>query len=211
MVAVTVFRKGPDPNNIRKSLAKLADAAVLVGIPQAQNARSDGELNNAELLYILTNGSPARGIPATPIIEPAIEADGNRQAIAKELALAAIAQISRNYRNAEIHFERAGKAGVVASKNWFLDSRNNWPPNKPSTIKRKRSGSRNIDTGSLRRALTYVLVNMPSGSGGSEASEPAKGFAEASTESLVEAPVAEAAEGVGEAAEGATDIIGEVL
>src|ERR1700723_118450 len=38
-------------------------------------------ITNAELMFILSKGSPMRGIDATPVIEPAIVADGNKQAI----------------------------------------------------------------------------------------------------------------------------------
>ena len=45
-----------------------------------------GAVNNAELLFIHTKGSPLRKIPARPVLQPAVEADGNKQAIAAELA-----------------------------------------------------------------------------------------------------------------------------
>lgn len=154
---VTVTRTGPGAAQIRKRLASLADMDVLVGIPQKANSRRGGKINNAELLYVLTHGSPIRGIPATPVIEPAVKADGNRQAIGKELAEAASAHLQDNAAATEQHLDAAGMAGMNAAKAWFTDARNNWPPNKPSTIRRKGSSRRNIDTGALRRAITYVL------------------------------------------------------
>lgn len=158
---VTISKSGPGVDKIRAALEKLREAAVLVGIPQATTGRRGEPINNASLLYILSNGSPARGIPATPVIEPAIMADGNRQIIGKELAAAASAQLSDDGNAAVLHFKRAGTAGTNAAKGWFTDARNAWPPNKPSTIRRKGSDRRNIDTGALRAAMTYVLVNMP--------------------------------------------------
>ena len=143
--------------NLRKQFEALGKVSVLVGIPQAANNRPGEPIGNASLLYILTNGSPARGIPETPVIEPAIVADGNRQAITGQLAEAAKAQLEDNSALALQHFRRAGQAGVNASKAWFTDPRNGWPPNAPSTIKRKGSDRRNIDTGDLRKKITYVL------------------------------------------------------
>lgn len=147
--------------HLAQNLKAIQDVAVLVGIPQAANGRSGDPIGNASLLYILSNGSPARGIPATPVIEPAIVADGNRETIAEELKLGAQAQLSDNAEGALVHFKRAGTAGVNAAKSWFTDPRNQWPPNRPATIKRKGSDRRNIDTGALRRAMTYLMVNPP--------------------------------------------------
>lgn len=147
--------------HLEQNLKAIQDVAVLVGIPQAANGRNGEPIGNASLLYILSNGSPARGIPATPVIEPAIVADGNREIIAEELKLGAQAQLNDDAEAALVHFKRAGSAGVTASKSWFTDPRNGWPPNRPATIKRKGSDRRNIDTGDLRKKITYVMVNPP--------------------------------------------------
>jgi hypothetical protein len=53
--------------------------------------------------------------------------------------------------------KRAGMEAVNRVKSFFTDPRNNWPRNAPSTIRRKGSSRRNIDTGALRDAMTYVL------------------------------------------------------
>lgn len=123
---------------------------------------SSGEgLNNAELLFIHTKGSPKRKIPARPVVEPAIEADGNRQAISSELKAYGQAQLAGDQAEARRRIKRAGMAGQNAARSWFTDGRNNWAPNAPSTIARKGSDKPLIDTGALRAAITHVEKEEP--------------------------------------------------
>ena len=142
---------------VRARLEAISRSDVLVGIPQARNSRKGEPVGNAGLLYIHTHGSPAHRIPARPVIEPAIAADGNRQIIGQELANAAKAHLGGDPAKAETDLARAGIAGMNAAKGWFTDGRNQWPPNRPSTIRRKKSSRPLIDTGALRRNITYVV------------------------------------------------------
>lgn len=158
---ISISRSGPGAAQLRARLESLSKSDVLVGIPQKTTQRRKQAINNASLLYIHTHGSPGRNIPARPVIEPAIAADGNRQIIATELADAAKAHLQGDDTQTQNHLDRAGIAGTNASKSWFTDARNNWAPNAPSTIKRKGSDRPLIDTGTLRRSLTYVVRVQP--------------------------------------------------
>ena len=113
-------------------------------------------VSNAELLFINSKGSPIKGIPARPVIEPAIAADGNRQSIAHELAEVAKATLQDKPDVAQKRLRRAALAGQNAARRWFTDSRNNWAPNKPATIRRKGSDKPLIDTGVLRAAIVGI-------------------------------------------------------
>lgn len=119
-------------------------------------ASASTDLNNAELLYIFSKGSPANHQPARPVIEPAIAADGNREAISFELAEANKAELDGRHDDAMRFLKRAGIAGSNASKKWFTDSRNEWPPNAPRTIAEKGSDRPGIDTAAMQGAITYV-------------------------------------------------------
>ena len=154
---ISVTHTGPGAKQIRERLESLRRSDVLVGIPQAKNSRRGEPIGNAALMFIHTHGSPAHHIPARPVIEPAIAADGNRQIIAGELAEAAKDHLQGDPQKAETALQRAGISGMNASKSWFTDGRNNWPPNRPSTIRRKGSNRPLIDTGALRRSITYVV------------------------------------------------------
>lgn len=63
---------------VEASIAELKKHEVLVGVPQEKSSRQGGKATNAELLFIHTNGSPARGIPARPVLKPAIADDKER-------------------------------------------------------------------------------------------------------------------------------------
>ena len=95
--------------------------------------------------------------PARPIIEPAIEAEGNKEPIAHELALAAKAVLDGKPEEAKRHLELAGLTGQNAVKAWFDDPRNGWAANAPATIKAKGSDHPLIDKGEMRNSITYVV------------------------------------------------------
>lgn len=130
----------------------MAKNQAMVGIPQESSSRS-GSVSNAELMFIHTNGSPLKGIPARPVIEPAIEQ--NTERIAELLKSAAIAALDGNMSGAHSGLEKAGQHGENAVKEYFTSG--NLTPNKPATIKRKGSDRPLIDTGALRQSITHVV------------------------------------------------------
>jgi hypothetical protein len=133
----------------RKKRARAAIAAAAV------------QMNNAELLYVFSKGSPVSGQPPRPVIEPAIVAPGNKESISHELAEATKAQLNGNSAEANKRLKRAGIAGENASKAWFTDSRNGWAPNAQTTIDQKGSDRPGIDFGLMRNAITSVVKDEP--------------------------------------------------
>ena len=119
---------------------------------------AESDLNNAETLFLLSKGSPIKGQPPRPVLEPAVQADGNRQPIARELANKAKAQLDGDEAGATRFAQRAALAGQNAARAWFTDPRNNWAPNAPSTIRRKGSNRPGIDTGATRAAIVGVVA-----------------------------------------------------
>jgi hypothetical protein len=167
---------------LAKRIAGLTKHAAYVGIPSstsrdrsaqllgmASNAKAGSkkrrklekaaaeDVTNSELLYIFSKGSPARSQPARPVLEPAVAADGNRQAIAHELAEAAKFGLHGDAEKSMQRIRRASLAGQNAARKWFTDSRNNWAPNAPSTIARKGSDRPGIDTGAMRNAIIGIV------------------------------------------------------
>ena len=108
-------------------------------------------------LYLHTKGSPMQNQKPRPVLEPAVEADGNRQPIAAELAASVKASLAGDKELAVKKMKRAALAGQNAARGWFTDSRNNWAPNAPGTIARKGSDRPLIDTGALRAAIVGVV------------------------------------------------------
>ena len=112
----------------------------------------------ATAMYLHTHGSPLYQIPPRPIIEPAIEAADNKEAIAKELKQAAEAALAGKPGGTRTHLRMAGMEAQNRTRAWFTDPRNGWAPNAPSTIRRKKSDRPLIDTQQLRKSITYVVV-----------------------------------------------------
>jgi hypothetical protein len=143
VIGVSYVTKGPT-EAVLKRVTKLFKAA-------------QGDINNAELLFIHTNGSPLRHIPPRPVLEPAIAAEDNLRKIAHQVVEADKALLEGNLVLARQRMGKAGLAGQNAARNWFTDPRNAWAPNKPATIRHKGSDRPLIDTGALRAAITYVV------------------------------------------------------
>lgn len=170
--------------DLKRDLARLHADMVLVGIPEAEIERKDdgkGEaVNNAQLLFLHTNGSELRGLSARPVIEPALINPPTRKRLVALLGQAAEAEVSGDHQACLRILGLAGTAGANAAKRWFKDPANGWPGNKRSTILRKLRKVKGaakkeldraiaagedlsqfdtplIDTDQMRGAITYVV------------------------------------------------------
>lgn len=154
-------------NNFGKlinALTFLRDNSVYVGTQQKKSTREGDEITNAELLFIHTFGSPLRGIPARPSIEPAIEDDEER--LTRMFKKSAQAILGGNPQQALDQLKLIGMRGQNISRGWFVNPKNGWPPNSPSTIRAKMAKFKGkgvyeprplIDTGQLRKSITYFV------------------------------------------------------
>ena len=145
---------------MQQVLNELAQTQVLVGIPEDKAARKDGHISNAALMYIHSNGSPINGIPARPIIEPALEHDKER--IGQIMGQATKAAFAGDTATMAQQLNRAGMEGQNAAKEWFTNPANNWPPVSPGRQEYKASRGTTverplIDTGKLQGSITYVV------------------------------------------------------
>ena len=172
---------------VKRSLEELAKKDVLVGIPQEKSSRiGDDGITNAELAYIHTHGirrrsmreemkqnmdsgnlpystayqmylqshgSPLWNSPPRPIIEPAIE--HNKTEISELLQESL--QAALDCRDFLPALKKAGMKGQNVVRGWFVNPLNDWPPNSPMTIKAKGSDKPLIDTGEMRKSITYVV------------------------------------------------------
>lgn len=141
---------------IKEAVKELKKHDVLVGIPQEKASREgSGKVTNAELLFIHTNGSPAKGIPARPVLQPAIENDKER--VGEMLGKAIDAATSGKKEEIVPALEKAGQYGENICKAWFTNEANGWEPNSEETKKRKKSSRPLIDTGQMRKSITHVI------------------------------------------------------
>lgn len=107
-------------------------------------------------LYLHTRGSAIWHIPPRPVIEPAIEATGNKERLETLLHQALAAALDGEEEKAKRFYKLAGMEAQNIVRAWFTDPRNNWAPNAPSTIRAKGSSRPNIEFGEMRKAITYV-------------------------------------------------------
>ena len=158
---------------------------------EASSRPGDGSINNAELLYIHTHGvrrkemrdemdammdtgmkysqahklyirehgSPMLSIPPRPVLQPAIE--DNKEYIGQLLAEAGKAILQGDAAAGETKLHNAGDFAAARAKEWFENPQNGWPPNSPRTIRRKGSDQPLVDTGEMRKAITYVVRDKP--------------------------------------------------
>lgn len=158
-------KSGDAEQKIKDALQFLKDTPVYVGVPENKTVRrkEDGEkvaITNAELMFIHTNGSPRNNIPARPVIEPAIEDDKER--ISKMFKDAGQTMINQGKDAAMKKIKLIGMRAQNVCRAWFVNPKNNWPPNSPATIAAKRAKGAIkprplIDTGQLRRSIIYFV------------------------------------------------------
>lgn len=112
----------------------------------------------AHSLYVQTHGSPAYAIPPRPVLEPAIR--DSKEAIGKQIEGAYRAAMHGDMGKAERGLKRAGKVAQNAARGWFENPKNKWTPNSQRTIREKGSDRPLIDTGEMRKSITYVIRDM---------------------------------------------------
>lgn len=117
------------------------------GIPYSQ----------ALAMYIQSHGSPAWRIPPRPIIEPAIEDPENKDAIEFQMRAAARAALDGSLSNAQTQLKLVGEVAQDAVFMWFENPKNRWARLSTKTVRAKGSDAPLVDTGKLRRAITYVV------------------------------------------------------
>jgi hypothetical protein len=170
-----------------KSLETLAGNRVMVGVPgEKADRKEDGDeaVNNAALMYIHENGDPASNLPARPVVHPTVKA--NMGQITKSLKLAGAYALSGDKEKVMATFtalglfmqnalrqkitdgpfaplsprtiaQRAAKRGTKRRKGeqQYLDLVSQGVA--PSDAQQQTGIKPLIDTGQLRRALTYVI------------------------------------------------------
>ncbi len=180
-IGITVARK-TGAAALAKRMLGLGKLAAYVGVPASTSKERSAQLlkmagatrgkrkkarlekaatsdiNNAELLYVFSKGSPKRGQPARPLLEPAIGAEGNRQKIARETVGAVKATLAGDREKAIKQMKRAALAGQNAARSWITDPRNSWAPNTPGTIRAKGSDIPGIDTGAMRASIIGIVA-----------------------------------------------------
>ncbi len=128
---------------------------------EMQLALNEGKAySKAYEMYIKSHGSPLWHIPPRPVIEPAI--NNNKKEIAERLITAYGKAMENIYagdsmQTAMQHLEAVGMYAQNIVRAWFTNPNNGWASNSPLTIAKKGSSNPLIDTGEMRKSITYVV------------------------------------------------------
>lgn len=109
--------------------------------------------SKAHEMFVHENGSPLWQVPPRPILEPAL--DNSKDEIAEEMKKSVLTALEGG--NIGPTIEAVGMLGQNVARDWFTNPQNKWHKNSPSTVRRKGSDNPLIDTGELRKAITYTV------------------------------------------------------
>ena len=149
--SVKVEVKKDNTKQLLKQLESMKRLDLLVGVPQEEAEREDGEITNAQLMFIHSEGSPARNIPPRPVIDMTLKEE--KQKINDKFKKAINNVLSGG--NPRTELERLGIYVVNKIKAKFGSE--DLAPLQPATIKAKGSDRPLIDTGQLRNSITYII------------------------------------------------------
>lgn len=139
---------------------------ILVGIPEDDNERKEGDpIGNAALLAITNFGSPLNNIPPWPVM--AIGIRNAQEDIAKQFFLCAqelMSAVVRGRAGTDILEKYYHRAGIIASTSIkkTINSQEDAPALSQVTLAARKSrgfkgNKRGIVTGQMRNAITYVV------------------------------------------------------
>lgn len=148
-VKITV--KKDNTKELLKKLESMKNFDLLVGVPQDEAEREEGEITNAQLMFIHSEGSPVRNIPPRPVIDITLKEEKEKinQKFKKAL------NVILNGGNPSVELEKLGI--YITNKIKAKFGSEDLAPLQPSTIKAKGSDRPLIDTGQLRNSITYVV------------------------------------------------------
>ena len=144
--------------DILQAVSELSQVDVLVGVPHGEN-RSEAEMTNAQIGYLLETGSPAMNLPPRPHLVPGIEEV--QDVIGEKLTAAVDAALSGNSKRMYFLLESAGMKATMNVKKFI--NRGEFAELAPLTIReRKRRGRKSekplVDTGQYRNSHTYIIM-----------------------------------------------------
>lgn len=152
-------------DSVLSALAELSGMDVLVGIPEGNAAREDGQLNNAEIGYLQSTGATIEidgsvvTLPPRPFLDIGIE-DTREQTIS-HLKTATELTLEGNAAGARRELEKAGIIASDGAKKVISDG-DRLQPLSEKTLQARRAqglpGEKPLWAhGYLLRSITYVV------------------------------------------------------
>ena len=158
--------KTDNVDSVLAGLDRLSRMDVLVGIPESNAVREDGEeLNNAEIGYLQATGATVRlggqevTLPPRPFLDIGIE--DSAKVTAEHLKMAAGFALDGNFTGAERELTSAGQLASDAAKRVITDGDRLAPLSDFTIQKRRERGYAGVkplyDHGYLLRSITFVV------------------------------------------------------
>ena len=122
-----------------------------IGILPEEDAPHGNGLTNGQLLEIMQNGSPSKGIPPRPVLDVAMEHSREVVSLLEHDCVGAVFGSG----TVEEAFEKAGQDMLEIVRETFGSEE--LASNDPKTVKRKGFDSPLIETGALREAINYKV------------------------------------------------------
>lgn len=152
--------------SVLAGLDRLSKMDVLVGIPESNAVREDGEeLNNAEIGYLQSTGATVRlggqevTLPPRPFLDIGIE--DSAKVTAEHLKTAAGLALDGNFTGAERELTSAGQLASDAAKRVITDGDRLIPISDMTKANRREQGLPGDKPlyahGYLLRSITYVV------------------------------------------------------
>ena len=106
----------------------------------------------------MSSNTSTRSLPSsnTKRQDPRTAIEHNRE-IPELLGKALQCALNGDKQGAMRYLNLAGMEGQLASQEWFTNPANGWPANADSTIEMKGSDRPLIDTGELRKSITFIV------------------------------------------------------
>lgn len=158
--------KTDNVDSVLAGLERLSRMDLLVGIPESNAVREDGEeLNNAEIGYLQATGATVRlggqevTLPPRPFLDIGIE--DSAKVTAEHLKMAAGLALDGNFSGAERELTSAGQLASDAAKRVITDGDRLAPLSDFTIRKRRERGFAGVkplyDHGYLLRSITFVV------------------------------------------------------
>ncbi|WP_269914802.1 hypothetical protein [Acinetobacter sp. HY1485] len=145
--------------DILEATKALSQTDVLVGVPHGEQ-REDSDMTNAQIGYLLENGSPAMNLPPRPHLVPGVEAV--QDFISQQLFKAVDSALEGNQKKMYFYLGSAGMKATMSVKR--LINAGDFTALAPLTIAHRKARGRTsikplVDTGQYRNSQTYVIMH----------------------------------------------------
>ena len=147
-------------NHYKELWNSVGDYVIEIGVISQKTKRTQSVgISNAELMFIHENGSPKRNIPARPVLDYTLQY-ANNELLTPTLNKIYDGIFNHEWSKADIEKELNKMCIRMQSyaQSMIRDRDPRLAPNKPATIKAKKSDLPLLDTGQLSRSITCHLV-----------------------------------------------------